>query len=316
MTATQTRIRRGTNSEVASVTPASSEIVHNTTDKRLHLGDGSTAGGIILPKMADIQTSAPFYAAAGGSANALTVTLSPVPPALIAGLWVRTLATYTNTGAATLSVNGGTAKNIYRSANGTLGGLVGGEILAGGLYDLVYDGTQFQLLGATPQSSTPTGLELLQIATASNSSSLTFTGLTSAFENYQFVITHLRNSAAATLIMRINGSSSSSYKRTYITIDSTGVTNASGTAETGMVVSNIDDSLSGANGVVNLSAVSGRNPTIAAQCTYGETSAVPKLKIAGGLYTGTGQVTSVTFIPTTGTLYNGNIKLFGLKSSL
>ena len=51
-TSTQTQLRRGTSSQVAAMTPALGEVVVNTTDKQLHLGDGTTAGGVPMAKLA------------------------------------------------------------------------------------------------------------------------------------------------------------------------------------------------------------------------------------------------------------------------
>ena len=51
-TSTQTQLRRGTLSQVNAMTPAQGEVVVNTSDKTLHVGDGTTAGGIPLAKLA------------------------------------------------------------------------------------------------------------------------------------------------------------------------------------------------------------------------------------------------------------------------
>ena len=39
------RLRRGTNSERALITPADGELIYTTDTKRLYIGDGATAGG-------------------------------------------------------------------------------------------------------------------------------------------------------------------------------------------------------------------------------------------------------------------------------
>ncbi|MFO1057895.1 MAG: hypothetical protein U1E53_13115 [Dongiaceae bacterium] len=78
----------------------------------------------------------------GGTANAQTVTLTPAPGAYYAGMVVTFLAGATNTGATTLNCNSLGAKSIF-VANAAC---VGGEILSGKAYTVVYDGTQFQLL--------------------------------------------------------------------------------------------------------------------------------------------------------------------------
>lgn len=83
----------------------------------------------------------------GGTANAITAT-GPATYSLAATrppIWF--IAASTNTGATTITItpSGGaalTTKNIF-SGNAAC---VGGEIVAGGLYGLTYDATQFQLI--------------------------------------------------------------------------------------------------------------------------------------------------------------------------
>ena len=93
----------------------------------------------------------------GGSANAQTVTLAPVPGAYYAGMEVTFLAGNTNTGATTLNCNSLGAKNIY-VANAAC---VGGEILSGKAYTVVYDGTQFQMI--SPPGTARGGLIGVQV---------------------------------------------------------------------------------------------------------------------------------------------------------
>lgn len=83
-----------------------------------------------------VQTSA-------GSANAQTLTYTIAPTAYVAGDCYAFIvgASLTNTGATTLNVNGLGAKNIWLAGNA----LVGGEIQAGHIAVVRYDGTQFQL---------------------------------------------------------------------------------------------------------------------------------------------------------------------------
>ena len=53
---TQLQLRRGTNSEMSSFTGAVGELTVNTTNKSLHLHDGSTAGGIEFARV-DLSNS-------------------------------------------------------------------------------------------------------------------------------------------------------------------------------------------------------------------------------------------------------------------
>lgn len=76
-------------------------------------------GGSYVEKIAlDVQSGKWAYAVAGGTANALTASLSPKPSALVDGLRIVLLPTAANTGAATLNVNEFGAVPIRRPGGG------------------------------------------------------------------------------------------------------------------------------------------------------------------------------------------------------
>ena len=80
----------------------------------------------------------------GGTANAQTLTLSPAITAYVAGQTFRFISGFTNTGNVTLNVNGLGVKSLLSSATGT--NLVPGQITAGFVAEVIYDGTQFQMI--------------------------------------------------------------------------------------------------------------------------------------------------------------------------
>ncbi len=85
------------------------------------------------------------FAVAGGTANALTATLSPVPAALTPGMRILLLCAATNTsGVVTIATNGGALIPVSRRNSATL---AAGDIKAG-LNEFAYDGTQWRLMGA------------------------------------------------------------------------------------------------------------------------------------------------------------------------
>jgi len=90
----------------------------------------------------DILKRTTTYAADTGAANAYVVTLSPVPSAYAAGMELVFKATSANTGASTVNVNSLGAKAIKHS-DGTA--LDAGDIAAGAMVRIIYDGTNFQL---------------------------------------------------------------------------------------------------------------------------------------------------------------------------
>jgi hypothetical protein len=79
-----------------------------------------------------------------GTANAKVITLNPVPTSLVAGFSLRFKNDIANTGAVTLNVNGLGAKAIVKNGGVALSS---GNLKAGGLYTVAYDGTSFILQG-------------------------------------------------------------------------------------------------------------------------------------------------------------------------
>lgn len=130
------------------MTPAEAEVVVDLSNDRLHLGDGITAGGIILPNAWDMQTNAFAFITAGGTANAITGTLSPAIAAYTQPLSLKFKVTNTNTNAVTINLNGLGTRNIYKVASGAIVPLIAGDLIAGMIYEITYDGTQFLLSGS------------------------------------------------------------------------------------------------------------------------------------------------------------------------
>lgn len=83
------------------------------------------------------------YAAAGGTANAITVALTPAITAHVIGLPIWFKASAANTGVATIAINGLAAVAIRKNATAAL---VAGDIAAGQIVQMVYDGTYYQLI--------------------------------------------------------------------------------------------------------------------------------------------------------------------------
>lgn len=89
--------------------------------------------GTYVEKLAlDVQSGKWLFGIAGGTANALTLTPTPVVPAYVDGLTLRVRITVNNTGAATINVNGLGAKAVHRADGSTLqpNDLVAGATLA------------------------------------------------------------------------------------------------------------------------------------------------------------------------------------------
>jgi len=83
------------------------------------------------------------YALDTGSANNYVITITGQTTTYAAGIAFQFKATNTNTGASTLNVNAQGTQSIVRTDGSALSA---GDILAGGIVSVMYDGTNFQLL--------------------------------------------------------------------------------------------------------------------------------------------------------------------------
>jgi len=93
------------------------------------------------------------FAADAEASDSYVITLDPAPAAYFTGMMVVFTANTANTGAATLNVNGLGAKAIKKQKDVALGD---GDIKAGQVVVVVYDGTNFQLVNP-PSALTITG---------------------------------------------------------------------------------------------------------------------------------------------------------------
>ena len=91
-----------------------------------------------------------------GSSNAYLLTPNQTVAAYTAGDRYVFKASFTNTGAVTINVSSLGAKSIVKPSGDAL---ASGEIASGGLYEVIYDGTNFQMQGADdPENLTLTSL--------------------------------------------------------------------------------------------------------------------------------------------------------------
>jgi hypothetical protein len=114
----------------------------------------TVAGG--LPSWASFSASNTNYAADSGAANAYVVALSPALSAYAAGVLVQFKAANANTTVSTVNVNGLGVKTIKKLGGAT--DLVSGDIAAGMIVELEYDGTNFVMLNPVANAPlSPTG---------------------------------------------------------------------------------------------------------------------------------------------------------------
>lgn len=124
---------------------ATADLDLGTSYHLINVADGADLTDSINFKQ--MQNSAGQYAVAGGSSNAYTLILSPAVTAYAAGQTFKFKANHTNTGSATLDVNGLGAKTIHTKTGGTIGA---NYIQNGVVYNVVYEGTVFRMVDDVP----------------------------------------------------------------------------------------------------------------------------------------------------------------------
>jgi microcystin-dependent protein len=97
------------------------------------------------------------FAVDTGAANAYAVALTPALTAHVPGMPIVIIAAHANTGASTVAVNGMAAVPI-KLPNGS--DPPANSIIAGGLFIVVYDGTNYQLISFTGIDRLPAGAML------------------------------------------------------------------------------------------------------------------------------------------------------------
>lgn len=157
MTSTRRQMRRGTAAEIAAATPALAEPGYDTTNKRMVIGDGSTAGGIMIPNSVDLQKAAFTAAVAGGTANALTISTARNPSTLDVLTFVRVKITTDNTGAATLAWGSLPPTAIKKYVGASKVDPAAGDLKAGKIVHFDFDGTDYVIFsdggGSIPAGS-------------------------------------------------------------------------------------------------------------------------------------------------------------------
>jgi hypothetical protein len=114
--------------------------------------DGSLTYPVAQPAGPNAAEAYWWGGTAGGTANALTLSIGGEPGSYAAGQRYAFVVAANNTGAATLAVNGLGAKSIRRPDGSTL---AAGDLVAGTLVAVTYDGTNFRLAWSwTPPPST------------------------------------------------------------------------------------------------------------------------------------------------------------------
>jgi hypothetical protein len=112
------------------------------TFKFTGLGAGSAATDSV--NLSQVQSSTGTFLTVSGT-DTITASVSPSLVSYAVGQTFNFIAAATNTGAVTINISSLGAKSIKKNGSTALSA---GELVSGSMYQIVYDGTQFQLIGA------------------------------------------------------------------------------------------------------------------------------------------------------------------------
>lgn len=170
-----------------------------------------------LSFIAQIRDAQHEYATVVSGTNTITASLPSNPTAYVVGKVYRFVASNANTGAVTLNFNSLGAKSLLKVGNAAL---AGGELQATGVYEVCYDGVNFQLVGmygfkgslaSSGWTQLPNGL-ILQWGTGTTSSGTGTVTFPTAFTTACYAVEVIENAASgwSTTNLTIYGTGSKS----------------------------------------------------------------------------------------------------------
>lgn len=174
-----------------------------------HTNVGNAVARTDYAAAGQVQDGSLQFLTSVSGADTITASLTPSPGAYAAGQTFRFVAAGANTTAVTLNINGLGAKAVTKSGTNAL---AGGEIPSGSIVEVVYDGTQFQLISAGARS----GSTLIQTSTLSGAQ-FVFTGITAAYDVYEFEFSDVKvTNSGTSLLAQFSSNGGSSYITTAV----------------------------------------------------------------------------------------------------
>ena len=134
---TVTNLQTVLNSKQDSLSKASSSEINTGTNNAKF----TTASGLAGSKYVTTD-GAKTYGVATNTGNDYSVTLTPAITSYVTGQSFKVVFTNTNTGAITINFNGLGGKSVVKLNNTAL---ATGDLVTGTIYNLIYDGTNFQI---------------------------------------------------------------------------------------------------------------------------------------------------------------------------
>lgn len=108
--------------------------------------------------VSDVQNNAFNYGGQGTTpvTNAFQIVVAPAPPSYVAGQQFQFIPPGNNSGPSTLNVDNLGQRNIFKVGVAGPTQLSGGELVAGNVVSVLYDGSKFQIVSVTPTN--PNGI--------------------------------------------------------------------------------------------------------------------------------------------------------------
>jgi hypothetical protein len=272
------------------------------------------------------DASLTWCGAAGGTADAITLTPTPAVAAYATGAeFVFVAASNSTSTTPTAAISGLAAKTIQKNG----GALSAGDIVAGRIYRVRYDGTNLQLAGYAPQAAEGASMVLLGTGTTSGSASIAFTsGIDSTYDCY---IIEYDNLIPATngvqFVVTVSADAGSSYLATAYKWARWAVLDSAASGAEGST----NDGAFKPCGTVGITNNSGRGIAGQLKLYNPSSSAIFKQMRAetdvfdgsnhysfstGGAYYGAGTaLNAIKFAFSSGNIASGNFRLYGLRKS-
>jgi hypothetical protein len=164
-----------------------------------------------------VQAGAWVYCADTGAINALVVTPTPNIAALTVGLGLRVKVLVSNNAASTITINytnaSGTASTYGPIAikRGSTAALASGDLISGAIIDIIYDGTNFQMMnyigstGSNTSNVTQVGLPYIADTGTQNALIATFSPSIGSYAAGVCVAVKLANTITGACTINANG---------------------------------------------------------------------------------------------------------------
>lgn len=302
---------------------SSSDWAATQSDYSTALNHVASSTRALYPTTGQVQDSGFMWGGtSGGTATALTITLSPAITAYATGQTFRFKVGTAGGATPTLAVNGLAAKKLYVPTLAGATQMQTGDLVAGAVVTVVYDAALDSAAGGFIQDVPPVGWVPLSTATAAGGGSTLTLTIPAGYSQFRVTGYSLIPSSNAQITAQIstnNGVSydggASDYGRTYLFQTST--QNAGQSSGTAMFVS--DASFAGGPITFNAHLHPGVASTSGARL-YGNTTALNSAgtEYYAGFFVGTrnsnGRITNLRFSISAGTLSAGGaITLEGLR---